>query len=107
MSKPLVYLFVLFCLASASNAQTTTTFRGHTLGENWQTFIRTESGLCKLSDTNARACTQAAVGKDATLTARSEDNVGEASFRFEGSHFVKATVVMKAPKFAELTDLEK
>src|SRR5260370_12581703 len=107
MNKHLVYPLVLFCLASASNAQTTTAFRGHTLGETWQTFIRKERALCRLSDATARAVKEADIGKDATLRARSEDNVGEASFRFEGGHFVKATVVMKGPKFAELTDLEK
>lgn len=106
MNKHLVYPLVLFSFASPSNAQTTT-FRGHTLGENWDTFIRTEKGLCRLNDANARACTQAAAGKDATLEVRSQDNVGEASVRFEGGHFVKANVLMKGPKFAELTHLEK
>ncbi len=107
MSNHFFLPFLFLCLASVASAQTATTFRGHKLGENWQTFIRTERGLCRLSDTNTRACTQAAAGKDATLKVRSDDNIGEASFRFEGGYFVKATVVMKGPKFAELTDLEK
>ena len=33
-----------------SHPQTAATFRGHRLGESWQTFLRTEEGLCKIKN---------------------------------------------------------
>lgn len=103
----LAFGFAIFSLASIASAQTTTTFRGHTLGESWQTFIRTEGGLCHLSDANAEACKQAAAGKKAVLIQRSKENHASTHFSFEAGRFVSATGFMEGPKFAELTFLEK
>lgn len=94
-------------LASIVSAQATTTFRGHTLGESWQTFIRTEGGLCHLSEANAEACKQAAAGKKAVVIQRSKENHASTHFSFESGRFVSADGFMEGPKFAELTFLEK
>jgi hypothetical protein len=105
--SPLAFGFAMLSLASIASAQTSTTFRGHTLGESWQTFIRTEGGLCHLSEANAEACKQAAAGKKAVLIQRSKENHASAHFSFEAGRFVSATGFMGGPKFAELTFLEK
>jgi hypothetical protein len=103
----LAFVFATFSLVSIASAQTTTTFRGHTLGESWQTFIGTEGGLCHLSEANAEACKQAAAGKKAVLIQRSKENHASTHFSFEAGRFVSATGFMEGPKFAELTFLEK
>jgi hypothetical protein len=97
----------MFSLVSIANAQTTTTFRGHTLGESWQTFIRTEGGLCHLSEANDEACKQAAAGKKALLIQRSKENHASSQFNFEAGHFVRARGFMGVPKFVELKFLEE
>jgi hypothetical protein len=102
----LVLSFSVFSLASNTSAQSTTTFRGHTLGENWQTFVRTERGLCRLDETNAEECKRAAAGKKAFLQQGSKENHASATFFFEAGHFVRASTVMTGPKFAGLTFLE-
>ena len=103
----LAFVFATLSLVSSASAQTTTTFRGHTLGESWQTFIRTEGGLCRLGRMNAVECEQAAAGKKASLTQLSKENDGYITFNFEAGRFVRADGFMKGPKFAELTFLEK
>lgn len=103
----LVLGLAMLSLLSSANAQTTTIFRGHTLGESWQTFIRTEGGLCHLSEANAEACRQAAAGKKAVLSQRSKENHASIHFSFEAGRLVSATGFMEGPKFAELTFLEK
>jgi hypothetical protein len=105
--SPLTFGFAMLSLATIASAQTTTTFRGHTLGESWQTFIRTEGGLCHLSDANAEGCKQAAAGKKAVLIQRSKENHASTHFSFEAGRFVSAIGFMEGPKFAELTFLEK
>src|ERR1041384_1848497 len=104
---PLAFGFAMLSLVPFASAQTTTTFRGHTLGESWQTFIRTEGGLCNLSEANAEACQQAVAGKKAVLSQRSKENHASAHFSFEAGRLVNATSFMEGPKFAELTFLEK
>jgi hypothetical protein len=94
-------------LPASTSAQTTTTFRGHTLGENWQTFIRTERGLCQIDQANARACVQAAAGKQAVLEQQSKENDAKISFYFEGGRFVRALALMSGPNSASLTFLDK
>ena len=105
--SPLAFGFAMLGLASIASAQTATTFRSHTLGESWQTFSRTDAGLCHLSEANAEACKQAAAGKKAVLIQRSKENHASTQFNFEAGRFVSATGIMEGPKFAELTFLEK
>jgi hypothetical protein len=89
---------------SLSHPWTSTTFRGHTLGESWQAFIRTEEGLCQIK-TNTESCSQAASGEEATLSQYGKD--GTVMFWFEYGRFAHATAFMSGPTFAELTYFEK
>ena len=87
-----------------SHPQTAATFRGHRLGESWQTFIRTDGGLCQIK-TNSKSCAEAASGAEAMLSQHAKD--GTVMFGFEYGRFASATVFMTGPKFAELTYFEK
>lgn len=89
------------CLA---HPQTAATFRGHRLGESWQTFLRTEEGLCKIK-INTESCSDAASGAEAMLSQHGKD--GTVMFGFEYGRLASATVFMTGPAFAELTYFEK
>lgn len=90
-------------------AQTATTFRGHTLGESWQSFIGTEAGLCKIK-MNEESCSEAESGTRASLF-QSDDKSGEnqsaVSFHFDHGHLESVNAKMKGPTFADLSFLEK
>lgn len=92
-------------------AQTPTTFRGHTFGENWQTFIRTEGGLCKIK-VNMEGCAHAAAGADAKLIQSDKpDKNGQSRggiiFIFNQGHLESVLTTMSGPTFADLSFLEK
>jgi tetratricopeptide (TPR) repeat protein len=81
-----------------------TTFRGHRLGQSWQTFIRTEAGLCQLKQ-NIEDCTKAASGAQATLFQFGKD--GQVAFSFEYGRLASVFAVMSGPTLAELGFFEK
>lgn len=94
--------FARVCL---SHPQTATIFRGHRLGQSWQTFLRTEEGLCQIK-TNTESCWEAALGKEAVLGQHGKD--GSVYFSFEYGRFAHAMAYMRGgPAFAELTYFEK
>ncbi len=82
-------------------------FSGRTLGESWQKFAQTGSGLCRASKDIAQACKDAAAGKDATLEQYDEDGFRKASFTFELGRLIQADLNTRAPKFVELDYLDK
>jgi Rap1a immunity proteins len=95
--------------AAASHGNTATTFRGHTLGESWQSFIRTEAGLCKLKD-NAEECSKAESGASALLLQQKIENgqvVDGVVFVFQHGHLDNVSGSMNGPTFADLSFLEK
>jgi tetratricopeptide (TPR) repeat protein len=87
-----------------SHPQTAATFRGHRLGESWQSFIRTEGGLCKIK-INTDRCSEAASGEEATLSQHAKDAV--VIFGFEYGRLARVVASMTGPAFAELTYFEK
>lgn len=87
-----------------SHPQTAANFRGHRLGESWQTFLRTEEGLCQIK-TNTESCSEAASGKEAMLSQHGKDDT--VMFHFEYGRFAYAIAYMGGPAFAELTYFEK
>jgi tetratricopeptide (TPR) repeat protein len=87
-----------------SHPQTAATFRGHRLGESWQSFIRTEEGLCKIK-LNTERCSEAASGAEATLSQYTKD--GTVMFNFEYGRFAGVVASMTGPAFAALTYFEK
>ena len=95
--------------AAASHGNTATTFRGHTLGESWHSFIRTEAGLCKLKD-NAGECSKAESGASALLLQQKIENgqvVDGVVFVFQHGHLDNVSASMNGPTFADLSFLEK
>lgn len=84
--------------------ETATTFRGHRLGQSWQTFIRSEAGLCKLKQ-NIEDCTKAASGAEAALSQSGKD--GYVTFSFEYGRLAGVFVVMSGPTSVEPGFLEK
>jgi hypothetical protein len=96
---------------SSSTVQTTTAFRGHALGESWQSFIRTEEGLCKMK-LNTESCSQAGSGAAGDLLQFDKtDKNGKSSssvvFHFDHARLEAVVASMIGPTFADLSFLEK
>ena len=87
--------------------QSTTTFRGHTLGESWRAFRHTDSGLCELNKANSEGCSKAAAGEEAMLSQQSEKDHADVTFHFEHSRFDWALASISGPTFTSLSFLEK
>ena len=87
-----------------SHPRTAATFRGHRLGERWQTFIRSEAGLCQLKQ-NAEDCTKAASGAKATLSQFGKD--GYVTFSFEYGRLAGVVAMMSGSTFVEPGFFEK
>jgi hypothetical protein len=103
--KRSVFLVASVLLASAlSGQETTTTFRGHTLGEKWPIFIRSEAGLCELKQ-NTEDCAKAAGGAKVVLFQHAKD--GSVLLFFEHARFASATTMMTGPSFSGLEFFEK
>ena len=92
--------------ALAANPHTPV-FNGHTLGESWQKFAQTGSGLCRASTDAAQECKNAASGEFAALEVQDGDGRTKTSFTFESRRLTQADLNTRMPKFVELDYLDK
>jgi hypothetical protein len=97
--------------AVAPYRKTATTFRGHTIGENWQNFILTEAGLCKIR-MNTESCSQAESGEKVVLVQFGEEDKSgtipnSVRFVFDQGRLQEVIAGMTGPTFADLSFLEK
>jgi hypothetical protein len=92
---------------SSATRQSTTTFRGHTLGESWQTFRRTDRGLCELNKENAEGCSKAAAGEEAMLFQHNEKDHATVTFHFDHGRFDWALANISGPTFTDFSFLKK
>ena len=92
--------------ALAANPRTPA-FNGHTLGQSWQKFAQTGSGLCRASKDAAQECKKAASGEFAALEVQDGDGLTKTSFTFESRRLTQADLNTRVPKFVELDYLDK